>query len=60
MIKSVGPMMGCMPSAKVSVTSDECRCTNIPPLNQHLPLLRWKHLAPLGHTWPCTRNSYKG
>ena len=23
-----------------------------PPLNQHFPLLRWKHFGPFGKTWP--------
>lgn len=25
---------------------------NTPPLNQHLPLLRWKHFGPFGHMCP--------
>lgn len=50
MISSVGPMMGCMPSAIESGSKQSIGIANAPPLNQHLPLLKWKHLAPLGHT----------
>lgn len=28
------------------------KVNHVPPLNQHLPLLRWKQRAPLGQTWP--------
>lgn len=34
------------------------RCADIPPLNQHLPLLKWKHRAPPGQTWPCIRRKW--
>lgn len=48
-----GTAGGCMASVR-SRSAARPDCTKIrkysPPLNQHFPLLRWKHRAPLGHT----------